>query len=139
MLPRSIEEQLVLDDWSANRGAVDVLIKKVELVAVFIVTDKAVITEHVKSATGELVGAALGHGVDTTTGKAGLRSIIRRDVDLQLLDSLDRYDLVAGRLTARVQAEFVITGYIVNRQVVVINFRRYPSAYADLRWWLKGV
>ena len=70
----------------------------------------------------ELVGTALGDGIDGTTGETALSHIERSYRYLNLLDGLHRYRL-STRLTAVVtagsQTEHVVVGRTINHEVVV--------------------
>ena len=93
------EEEFVLDD-RATHGETDSVIQEIGLVQI--------LTLHLVAADGlggvvivngsvELVGTTLGHGVDGTTGEAGVTDIERRDIDAHLLDGIKGNRSAAGR------------------------------------------
>ena len=70
----------------------------------------------------ELVGTALGDGVDGTTGESALAYVERSHGNLNLLDGLHRYRLstcLTTIVTAGCQTEDVIVCGTVNHEVVV--------------------
>ena len=112
------EEQLVLDDGAAH-GESDRVIQEVGLVQVF--------AFHLVAADGlggvvvidggvEVVGTALGDGVDRTAGKAGVTDVERGDVHAHLLDGVQGDRASAGRQVGT-DTEGVVEGRTVHGDI----------------------
>lgn len=92
------EEELVLDDWSSE-GDTHVILSLLLIlwritraIEVRILgTDEVLVVAIVVSRTVELIGTALGDGVDGTSGESALAHIERSHGNLNLLDGLHRY------------------------------------------------
>ena len=123
------EEELVLDDWSSE-GDTHVILSLLLIlwritraIEVRILgTDEVLVVAIVVSRTVELIGTALGDGVDGTSGESALAHIERSHGNLNLLDGLHRYRLstcLTAVVTAGCQTEDVIVCRTVNHEVVV--------------------
>ena len=114
------EEQLVLDDRTADSGTVggylELLACLTDLSTVNRITAHILVAmENVGTAT-ELVGTTLGDSVHTTADEVGLTNIVGRNNYLQLLDGLDADGITATR-QATAQAEVVVEVRTVDREV----------------------
>jgi hypothetical protein len=97
---------------------------------------KVACVRSVVHAAREVVGAALGDGVDVGAGVAHLRDVVVAQVDLHALDGVDRDRLLERRQVVRLQAEGVVAGQAVDRDAVEAGVL---SAGADLSALLVGL
>ena len=105
------EEQLVLDDGTADGGTVcgaSVAVASTgnNLSVNCIATHVLVVMVHI-GCTLEFVRTGLGYGIDTATDEIGLANIKGRDDNLQFLDCIDGNRAAATRETVA-QAEVVV-------------------------------
>ncbi len=119
------QEGLVADDGTAEREAVAVLREVVDLErrrvgVAHLVAHEALVAHVGVGRAFEAVRAALGHDVDAGAGKLALAHVIGSDVDLDLLNRVERDRLRVGLPTdfAR-EAEDVVEDRAVDRDVVV--------------------
>ena len=123
------EEEFVLDDRS-TQGNTHVILSLLLIlrritrsIQIRILgTDEVLVVAIVIGRTVELVGTALGDGIDGTTGETALSHIERSYRHLNLLDGLHRYRLstrLTAVITAGSQTEHVVVGRTINHEVVV--------------------
>ena len=102
VLPVDEEEELILDDGTAHceTGRVVQGLAEGELGITYVVATELVVCEIIVHGSVELVGTALGDGVDGTTGEAALADIERSDADAHLLEGIQGNGATACREVA---------------------------------------
>ncbi len=114
------EEQFILEDRTAERHTVNSLPVSGTCAGNLLLLNS--VTTHILvlvidvSRTLESVSTRLSDSVDTTTDEVSLADIIRRNNDLQLLDSIDRNRVAATREVIA-QTEVVVEIGTIDREV----------------------
>ena len=96
------EEQFILYNCAAQGCARSVELERsfYDAIIVGTVTDSPLVLKIIINRTSEFVGSLAGDGIDESAGEIALPDVIRRDLDLDLVDGVQRDGLRVG-LTAK--------------------------------------
>ena len=135
LLVRREEEQRVLDDRAAQRGAPGLFVKHAVIglaraeavaagtIAPVTIAQHAVVGLLVEGRTREGVGARLGHRIDRTADEAVVDHAERRHGDVQGLNGVDGDRRTLGRIAVAVQTELVVLADAVDGELVLAGVR----------------